>query len=502
MRQLRLILVLLLTMALITSCVSAVPADNESAGSEMAENSTNSESSINMTESESSENAESSKNAESSEESLSQPEDESIYASEGSEAVYVPTAEDFYLRIDQFRQSLDGFMGAKLDFGFCKWLSAAFGLEILEEISESLENESYGYEMFYTLTGMTGKVLYDEYLDRYNPQSPYFAGNITKLTPKNGDKTVITIAGDISLADNWRNVDNAVKSGKTITDYIDQRYVNQLISSDIAAVNNEFTISNRGAPLVSKKYTLRAKPENIDMYKQIGVNLVFLANNHIYDYGKDAFLDTLDHLKGAGIHYVGAGKNLPEAMTPKYFIINGRKIAFVAGNRSEKYILTPAAGENSPGVLRCYETTLMKQAIAEARENADFVIAYLHWGDEFVHQFNSTQQSQGYEYIDAGADVVVGSHTHCLQGAEFYKGKPIIYSLGNFWFSGNTEEMAMLKITINSDGSGEYNILLGREHYFSTVWAEGNQLKSLTDFFIGLSKNLKVGENGLLLPDN
>ena len=152
--------------------------------------------------------------------------------------------------------------------------------------------------------------------------------------------------------------------------------------ADITAVNNEFTISERGSTMVGKLYTLRGKPENLNLYKELGVNIVSLANNHVYDFGKIAFLDTLEHLKAAGIPYVGAGKDLEEAMKPHYYIINGRKIALVAGNRSEKYILTPAAGEGVPGVLRCYETTLMKKAIIEAKENADYVIAYLHWGDE------------------------------------------------------------------------------------------------------------------------
>ena len=429
-------------------------------------------------------------------------ESSAVSEQESSASDPITTAEDFYIRIEENRTLLDDYMAEKFDKGLSEWIYNNIGLQVLEDIAEAVENGSYEYDLIYELTGMSGKVLYDEYIGALDPDSAAFADNIIKKESKNGDDTVIVICGDVGLADNWYTMKFLTSSKISITDLIDPDYVSEMRGADITAVNNEFTVSERGEAIVGKLYTLRAKPENLDLYNILGVNIVSLANNHVYDFGETAFLDTLDYLKAYGICYIGAGKDLDEAIKPCYYIINGRKIALVAGNRSEKYILTPAAANGVPGVLRCYETELMKRAIAEAKENADYVIAYLHWGDEFSHDFNAVQQSQGYEYINAGADLVVGSHTHCLQGAEYYKGKPIVYSLGNFWFSGNNEELGMLKITIGNDGSVNYRIIPGRESGFKTVRGSGNDLKTLLDFFESISENVIVGEDGLLTPGN
>lgn len=500
MRFLKQLIIFMLAMFLLTSCVSVSPAGGYNNSSEGGESiSSAQDNSLNTTyeSSESSAYSETSDYSESSEDESSETESGE---QESSEVSAEPTLQDLYLQIDENRERLDGFMTDKLDFAFFGWIYNHFGNDVINSITESVKEGSYGYDLLYHLTGMTGKVLYDEFLERYSPQSSAYESNIIKQEAKNGGNTVIVICGDISLADNWRNMTHLTKTGKSITDFIDEGFLSEMRSADITLANNEFAISERGTPLEGKTYTLKAKPENIEMYKTIGVNLVSLANNHVYDYGKEAFLDTLDSLKDEGIPYIGGGGNIEEAMKPQYYIINGRKIAFVAGNRSEKYIFTPAAGNDTPGVLRCYETELMKQSVSEAKGNADFVVAYLHWGDEFEDKFNKTQQSQGYEYIDAGADLVVGSHTHCLQGAEFYKGKPIVYSLGNFWFSGNKEEMGMLKININSEGSAEYCIIPGREDSFSTLRGKGNDLKTLLDYFEGISKDISISEDGHLMP--
>ncbi|MDD4772498.1 MAG: CapA family protein, partial [Eubacteriales bacterium] len=90
--------------------------------------------------------------------------------------------------------------------------------------------------------------------------------------------------------------------------------------------------------------------------------------------------------------------------------------------------------------------------IAEARANADFVIAYPHWGTENTHVLERAQTEQARQYIDAGADAVVGSHTHCLQGIEHYRGRPIVYSLGNFWFNHEDGDTALLEIRVDGNG--------------------------------------------------
>jgi poly-gamma-glutamate synthesis protein (capsule biosynthesis protein) len=266
----------------------------------------------------------------------------------------------------------------------------------------------------------------------------------------------VAFAGDINLADNWDNMQYCSTTENGIYDCISPELIQMMRDADITCINNEFTFSTRGAPLKNKVYTFRAHPSNVGILKEMGVDIVSLANNHVYDYGKESLIDTMATLEQAGIEYVGAGHDLDEAMEPVYFEVQGKTVAFVAASRAEKYKMTPQATKDSPGILRCYDTALFKQVIKKARENSDYVIAYVHWGTEFTHKLEDVQLSTGKEYLDAGADIVIGAHPHRLQGIEFYKGKPIIYSLGNFWFNDETVDTVLLKIRFFGNDTEEY----------------------------------------------
>jgi len=180
-----------------------------------------------------------------------------------------------------------------------------------------------------------------------------------------------------------------------------------------------------------------------------------LANNHVYDYGQEAMYDTFSALEAVGIPYVGAGRTLEEAMKPYYTEVDGKKIAIVAASRAEKYKMTPQATDTTPGILRCYDTELFVQTIKEARANADYVVAVVHWGTEHTTVLEDVQRSSAREYIDAGADVIIGGHSHCLQGIEYYEDKPIFYSLGNFWFDEYNVDTMLVNIRISGNDYGD-----------------------------------------------
>ncbi|MFV0414682.1 MAG: CapA family protein, partial [Oscillospiraceae bacterium] len=262
----------------------------------------------------------------------------------------------------------------------------------------------------------------------------------------------ITLAftGDINLADTWENMQVYYAQENGIFDCISEGLRNKMQQADILLVNNEFSYSNRGQPMPGKQYTFRAKTENVEIMQQLGVDIVSLANNHVFDYGEDAFYDTLETLQKSGIPYVGAGKNIEEAMQPQYFIVGGIKIAYVAASRAEKYILTPEATETTPGILRTYNPAQFLQVTETAKRNADIVIAYPHWGTENTSVLEKEQIELAHQLVDAGADLVIGAHPHCLQGVEYYNEKPIIYSLGNFWFNTATVDTALLEISLQS----------------------------------------------------
>lgn len=253
-------------------------------------------------------------------------------------------------------------------------------------------------------------------------------------------------AGDINLADNWNTMEFYEQQENGIYDCIDPQLIQEMQQADLTCVNLEFCLSDRGEPMAGKKYTFRAKPERAEILKELGVDLANLANNHIYDYGTDAFLDTLSILDENGIAHAGAGANAAEAEEPFYTEIEGHTVAVVSATRAEKYILTPEAGEETPGVFRCYDMTKVLQKVREAKERADIVIAYIHWGTEYSENLETAQTEGARALVDAGADVVFGAHPHCLQGMEFYEGKPILYSLGNYWFNEKTLDTVLVKL--------------------------------------------------------
>ena len=263
----------------------------------------------------------------------------------------------------------------------------------------------------------------------------------------------ITLAftGDINLDDTWSVMQYAAQQPDGIFDCIDEVLVTAMQDADLCCINNEFSFSTRGSAMNGKAYTFRSEPSNVSLLTELGVDLATLANNHVYDYGADAFADTLTTLDDAGIAYVGAGMNLAEAMEPFYYEQDGLTIAVVNATRAEKNVMTPAASDTSAGVLRCYDTELFEQVIAKASAHADFVICCVHWGTEYSYELESVQKETARLYLDAGSDVIVGTHSHCLQGIEYYDGKPIFYSLGNFWFNDKTLETGLLLLHVTGD---------------------------------------------------
>ena len=177
-----------------------------------------------------------------------------------------------------------------------------------------------------------------------------------------------------------------------------------------------------------------------------------LANNHAYDHGPDALLDTLDTLSGANIRYVGAGRDIEEAMTPQYIEAGGMTIAFTAATQIERSLPpdTKEATETDPGVLRTLDPEKYLQVISEADENADFTVAFVHWGSENVFEYEASQKELAEKYVEAGADLIIGAHPHVLQGFDYVGNVPVVYSMGNFWFNSKTLDSCMIEATVEA----------------------------------------------------
>lgn len=332
-------------------------------------------------------------------------------------------------------------------------------------------------------------------------ETKYAASDVSIEADDSYDFT-ICFAGDINLDENWYTTKHLDTCANGIYDCIDAELIEEMNAADIMWLNNEFTYSNRGSAMAGKAYTFRADPSRVDVLDILGVDIVGLANNHVYDYGEEAFLDTLDTLEEAGILFVGAGRNLEEAMTPVYMELQGKTIAFVAASRAEKNKMTPQATENTPGILRCYDTALFDEEIAMAAQNADIVIALPHWGTEYSTVLEQVQIDTAKEYIDAGADVIIGAHTHCLQGFGFYEGSPIIYSLGNYWFNEKTLDTMLVTLHCYGDSDADHievKITPGRQENCQTKKVtDPLKQRELYDYLESISTGVDIDDEGRL----
>ncbi len=312
----------------------------------------------------------------------------------------------------------------------------------------------------------------------------------------------ICFAGDINLDENWYTTQFLDTQPGGIYDCISPELVEVMQAADIMCLNNEFTYSAGGSPLAGKAYTFRADPGRVEVLEQLGVDAVTLANNHVYDYGPEALLDTFTVLEEAGVPYFGAGRTLEEAMKPLYLEVEGRTVALVAASRAEKYKMTPQATETEPGILRCYDTELFLQAIREAKANADFCIAFVHWGTEYSYDLEQVQLDTGRAYLDAGADAVIGAHSHCLQGMEYYDGKPIVYSLGNYWFNEKTLDTMLLQLHFSGDEAQarlEVQVIPAVQSGCRTTYAqEEEERRRIFDFLESISVNVEISHEGMV----
>ncbi len=200
-------------------------------------------------------------------------------------------------------------------------------------------------------------------------------------------------------------------------------------SADIRLGNLECVVATTGSA-GDKNFTFRAHPRTLPVLKR-HFDALALANNHSGDYGREAFAEMLGLLTKAELGYFGGGRNLKEAHTPLIIERQGLRIALLGYNE-----FMPRSFEaDSDGAGSAWsedEQVVADIRAARAVHRADLVIPVMHWGWENETVANARQRHLARTMIDAGADVVIGGHPHVTQDIEHYKGKPIIYSVGNF----------------------------------------------------------------------
>jgi len=226
-----------------------------------------------------------------------------------------------------------------------------------------------------------------------------------------------------------------------------------LRDADYTLGNLECALSDLGQAYVGKNYSFRAAPAAVEVLKD-RFDAVSLANNHSGDYGTAAFLDTLRRLDDAGIRRFGGGANLAEAHAPLWIERQGLRIAVLGYNEFKPRSFE--AGAARPGVAWSEDSQVLADIRAARAAGADLIIPFMHWGWEREARPSPRQRQLARRMIDAGADLVVGSHPHVTQTVEYHRGKLIVYSLGNFVFDGFAMPQArkgwLLRLTLDRHG--------------------------------------------------
>jgi len=253
------------------------------------------------------------------------------------------------------------------------------------------------------------------------PEPQYFSISFV------GDCTFSSGAYNTGLASSYNNVigDNYA--------YPFEKTVHLLNDDDFTLANLECALTNHKTAAI-KSFVFRAVPEYAKILTEGSVEFATLGNNHVEDYGQQGYEDTKAALDAEGIAYAGLDEwSLYDA--------NGLIIGVYA--------------------MSFGNTAQIEAGVRALREaGAELVIAALHWGDEGSYRANGIQVTQGRAAIDAGADIVYGSHPHVLQPVEEYNGKYIFYSMGNWSFGGNTnprdKDTAIARLEITKDAVGVY----------------------------------------------
>ena len=258
----------------------------------------------------------------------------------------------------------------------------------------------------------------------------------TKVANSQDSMVTLMFAGDVNLS-------NLVKK-----DYkLPFAKMDEYRAADLSIVNLENPLTRSTLNNTNQQQKSTVNPSYVKALTSGGVDIVNLANDHTLGYEQKGLLETIETLKDAGIHSLGAGKTKEEARRPKIIEVKGQKIAYLNYYDTDIQPTDPSVNVNSRNKDR------ISSDIQNLREQVDWIIVNYHWGVELSEYPGDWQIDMARMTIDQGADLVVGHHPKVLQGAEIYQGRPIVYSLGNFIFGDTSKkesdyETAVLKVSL------------------------------------------------------
>lgn len=260
--------------------------------------------------------------------------------------------------------------------------------------------------------------------------------------PSQAETSTIQFFGDVFIPDGFDAQKSTNDPFTGVQSLLDE--------SDINVINFEGVGSIANLAPIPKTWVLKMSPEISDLLKDANIHVATLANNHSLDFGPQGLFDSLVSLKQAGIQSTGAGLNLEEALRPVMIETHAGSVCILAFNRT--YPSSFWATATNPGTA----SVSIDETISIVRRYikiCDFTFPVFHWGEELQTIPKDYQVMIAHALIDAGATAVLGHHPHVVQTIEFYKDKPILYSLGNFVFMTNpisrSPEGVAVKMNLN-----------------------------------------------------
>jgi Bacterial capsule synthesis protein PGA_cap len=259
-------------------------------------------------------------------------------------------------------------------------------------------------------------------------QGPTPVPAVSRDVPIGPDATLtLQFVGDTSLGD---EVQNQIDRRGIGYDWPFDAVRSSTTNADFAIAVAETPISTITAPFNrAKHYSYSSRPEAAGAMARAGIDAVQLANNHVYDSGPLGLADTIANLDAAGIAGIGAGPDLARAEQPLLLRTEVGTVGIVAMGES----FGDRAAEDAGGTLVISPETVRRGAALARAAGADWVIAFVHWGDNY-QPVNAQQRAAAQEFAAAGYDMVVGSGPHTVQPIELIGPMPVVYSVGNFVF--------------------------------------------------------------------
>ena len=327
-------------------------------------------------------------------------------------------------------------------------------------------------------------------------EEKYRAAKDFKRVDTREKKDVFCFVGDVFLSKKPR----VAYDEKGLDGIIDESYLKILQNSDFNIANLECSITDDTENAEEKTFTFALPTKYVKPLKEVGFGLFTLANNHILDYGVESMKNTMKILDENDIVHIGAGKNIDEAKTAYIKEIDGKRYGFIAASSVLPNDTWKATFDRA-GVFNGYDIGELCEEIVELKPYVDKVIVYMHWGRELETVSNAWQKQYARRIVDAGADLVIGAHSHTIQEIEYYKNVPILYSLGNFIYGGTMRDTMLVTATfdysIDKNGQLQLQVFPGLSNYEKVRrdWKKEDiamKIKELQD----KSSTCYIGDNG------